>query len=299
MITLLLEKIKNLLSPFRLNISLALLPVFLWGYALTGADMTRKFLYGVLILHLLIYPATNGLYVYFERRKRADLKIWGAEQPSFFMFIVSLILLAVGVYLSQSVSTSYFNVVAILILLLFLYLYPETGIKSSPFYGISFVSISYGLFGFLAGWVCASNLKGLFSDIFNIAGAIASIGFVCGFYTLLLVYKVSEDSVKTGDLFIEKLGSGKTFKFVKIVLPISGLLATIVIAGKFTLFELAGIIIYFLIGILVIDRFEKNFHLQRERQNYRTALSIGLTNSVILSVYLLFRIFAVHYLFID
>ncbi len=293
------EKLKNLISPFRLNISIALLPLFLWGYALTEADITKRFFYGILLLHLFIYPAINGLYVYFEMRRKADLKIWGAKQPSFFIFIVSLILLAVGIYLSQSISVSYFNVIVILSVLLFVYLYPETGIKSSPFYGILFVSISYGLLGFLAGWVCASDLKGLFSDIANVAGAIASIGFVSGFYTLSLVYKVSEDSIKTGDLFIEKLGSGKAFKFVKIVLPISGLIATIAIARKFTFFELAGVIIYFLIEILVIDRFEKNFYLQKERQNYRTVLSITLTNSVILSSYLLFRILAVHYLFID
>lgn len=295
----LFEKFKNLISPFRLNTSIALLSVFLWGYALTEADITKKFFYGILLLHLFIYPAINGLYVYFEMRRKADLKIWGAKQPSFFIFIVSLILLAVGIYLSQSISVSYFNVIVILSVLLFVYLYPETGIKSSPFYGILFVSISYGLLGFLAGWVCASDLKGLFSDIANVAGAIASIGFVSGFYTLSLVYKVSEDSIKTGDLFIEKLGSGKAFKFVKIVLPISGLIATIAIARKFTFFELAGVIIYFLIEILVIDRFEKNFYLQKERQNYRTVLSITLTNSVILSSYLLFRILAVHYLFID
>ncbi len=299
MISPLYERFKNLISPFRLNISLALLPIFLWGYALTESDITEKFLYGVLILHLLIYPATNGLYVYFEKRRKADLKIWGAKQPSFFIFAVSLILLAIGIYLSQRVNTSYFNVVVILSILLFLYSYPETGIKSSPFCGILLVSISYGLLGFIAGWVCALDLRGLFSDVFNIGGAIASTGFVSGFYTLSLVYKVSEDSIKTGDLFIERLGSVKTFKFVKIVLPISGFIATIVIAGKFTLFELAGIIIYFLFEILVMDRFEKNFYLQKERQNYRTILSISLTNSIILSGYLLFRIFAVYYLFID
>lgn len=293
------EKLKNLILPFRLNISLVLLPIFLWGYVLTESEITERFLYGVLILHLLIYPGINGLYVYFEGKRKASLKIWTAKPPSLFTFVVSLTLLAVGIYLSHGVNASYFNVVVILSSLLFLYSYPSTGIKSRPFYAILLVSISYGLLGFLAGWVCASDLNGLLSDAFNIGGAVASIGFVSGFYTLSLIYKVSEDSIKTGDLFIEKLGSGKTFKFVKIVFPVSSFIAAIVFAGKFTLFELAGIIIYFLVEILVIDRFERNFYLQKERQNYRTVLSISLTNSIILSSYLILRILAVNYYFID
>jgi hypothetical protein len=62
---------------------------------------------------------------------------------------------------------------------------------------------------------------------------------------------------------------------------------------------LIGIILYFLIGFLAVDRFEKNFHLQKEMQNYRTVLSFNITNSTVLSLYLLFRIIASHFLFID
>ncbi len=216
------EKFKGLISPFRLNISIAVLPVFLWGYALTEADITEKFLYGALILHLLIYPAINGLYIYFERRKKADLRIWGAKQPSLFIFVVSLILLVVGIYLSQRVNASYSNVLIILSILLFLYLYPETGIKSRPFYGILFISISYGLLGFLAGWVCASDLKGLFMDIFNIAGAIASIGFVSGFYTLL--HRL--------DLFLDFIRFRLFIKFLKIPLKQEIYLLRNLVRGK-------------------------------------------------------------------
>ncbi len=294
----LLYEIKSTIYHLRFKTSFALLPVFLWGYVLTEADITVKFLYGILILHLLVYSAGNGLYAYFDTRKGIISGVRDVKPASSFTLAVSLILLVIGIYLSFKVNATYFYIVLLFSILFFLYSHPGFGIKSKPFYGILFISISYGLLGFLAGWVCAVDLKGLL-DIFNIGGAIASIGFVAGFYLLSLIYRISEDSDRTDDLFIERLGSVRAFKIAKIILPISWLITTIVVAGKFTLYELIGVIIYLSILFLIIDRFEKNFYLQKEWQNYRTIMGINLTNSLILSLYLLFRIFAVHYLFID
>jgi len=291
-------RIKSAIFHLRFNVSLLFLPVFLWGYVLTGSDINQKFLRGILILHFLIYPAMNGIYAYFDRARGVISRIKNVEPASLFTLVVSVIFLVAGIYLSFNVNTAYFIIVLIISVLFFLYSYPGTGIKSRPFFGILFVSISYGLFGFLAGWVCAMDLGGL-RDFFNIVAILSSVGFIAGLYTLSLVYRVSEDSDRRGDLFVEKLGSIRTFKFAKIILPLSALLATIVIAGKFSLYEIIGIVIYFLIGFLVIDRFEKNFHLQKEWQNYKTIMSINSTNSIVLSLYLFFRILAVHYLLID
>ncbi|CUT01311.1 hypothetical protein [Candidatus Kryptobacter tengchongensis] len=289
---------KSIIFHLRFNISIALLPVFLWGYALTEADISRNFINGIIILHLLIYPASNGIYSYFDERKGVIYGFKGVKPASVFTLVASIILLLVGIYWASKVNISYFSIVLAFAILFFLFSFPSTGIKKRPFYAISFLGLTYGLLGFLAGWVCAFDLKGLLNP-FHLGGAVSSAGFVAGFYTLSLVYRISEDSIPTGGLFVEKLGLVGVFRFVKIILPISGLIATIVIAGKFTLYELIGIIIYFLIGFLVVERFEKNFHLQKEFQNYRTIMNINLTNSIILSSYLFFRILAVNYLLID
>ncbi len=293
--------ISNLKSTFfhlRFNVSFAFLPIFLWAYALSEADITKNFWYGILILHLLIYPASNGLYNYFDQRKGIISGVRRIKPASVLTLVVSLIFLIVGILLSLKVGANYFYAVLIFSVLSFLFALPSTGIKTKPFYGILIVSISYGLVGFIAGWVCASDLSGL-KDLFYISAALSSAGFVAGFYTLSLVYRVSEDSEKTGDLFVEKLGPAGVFRFTEIIFPISGLLAAIAVAGKFTLYELIGVILYFLIWFLVIDRFKLNFYLQKEAQNYRTIMNFNLTNSLILSLYLFLRILSVHYLLID
>jgi 1,4-dihydroxy-2-naphthoate octaprenyltransferase len=294
----LINDLKSTFFHLRFSVSFAFLPIFLWAYALSEGDITKNFWYGILILHLLVYPASNGIYAYFDKRKGVISGIRGIKPASIFTLVVSLIFLVVGIYLSLKVNTSYFYAVLIFVLLSFLFSFPSTGIKIRPLYGILIVSISYGVVGFIAGWVCGSDL-GKLKDWFYIAGVLASAGFVAGFYTLSLVYRVSEDSEKMGDLFVEKLGSAGVFRFAEIMLPISGLLATIVVAGKFTLYELIGVILYFLIWFLVIDRFRVNFYLQKEWQNYKTIMNFNLTNSVILSIYLFLRILAFHYLLID
>ncbi len=295
---MLLENLRSTFFHLRFNISLAFLPIFLWGYALTEADINRNFIYGLLVLHFLIYPAINGVYAYFDGRKGVVYGLRNVKPASKFTLIISLLLLFVGVYLSTKINTAYFGVVISLVVLSFLFSHPSTGIKTKPFYAILTLALTYGLLGFIAGWVCAFDLKSLLNP-FSIGGALSSAGFAGGLYTLSLVYRISEDSNLTGSLFIEKLGSAATFKFSKIILLVSGVIATVVIAAKFTLYELIGVIIYFLFGFIGIERFEKNFYLQKEWQNYKTVVSINLTNSILLSIYLIFRILMVNYLFID
>ncbi|MFN3134104.1 MAG: hypothetical protein ACK44H_00880 [Candidatus Kryptonium sp.] len=293
-----LENLRSTFFHLRFNVSLAFLPIFLWGYALTEADISRNFIFGLLILHFLIYPAINGVYCYFDDRKGVVYGLRNVKPASAFTLVISLVLLLVGIYFSSKINPTYFGVVISIVVLSFLFSYPSTGIKTKPFYGILTLALTYGLLGFIAGWVCAFDLKSLLNS-FSIGGALSSAGFAAGFYTLSLVYRISEDSNLTGALFIEKLGSAATFRVSKIILLVSGVIATIVIAGKFTLYELIGVIIYFLFGFIGIDRFEKNFYLQKEWQNYKTVISINLTNSILLSIYLIFRILAVNYLFID
>lgn len=292
------ENLRSTFFHLRFNISLAFLPVFLWGYALTEADINKSFIYGLLVLHFLIYPAINGIYAYFDVKKGFIYELRNVKPASTFTFVVSLILLFIGVYFSSKINATYFGVVVSIVILSFLFAYPSTGIKTRPFYGILTLGLTYGLLGFIAGWVCAFDLKSLL-DPFSIGGAISSAGFASGLYTLSLVYRISEDSNLTGSLFVEKLGSVLTFRISKIILLISGTIATIVIAGKFTLYELIFVIVYLLLGFVGIERFEKNFYLQKEWQNYKTIVSINLTNSALLSIYLTFRILMVNYLFID
>lgn len=292
------EDLKNLVFHLRFKVSFALLPVFLWGYTLAEMEITKSFIIGAIILHLLIYPASNGIYAYFDERKGVIYGLRNISPASILTLVVSIILLIVGVYFSLKVNITFFSIVVAFIALFLLFSLPLTGIKKRPLYAVLFLGLTYGLLGFLAGWVSAKDLSELLEP-FYLIGAISSAGFVAGFYTLSLVYRISEDSNPTGRFFIEKLGSAGVFKYVKVILPISAIAGTVVVAGKFTLYELIGAIVYFLILFLVIDRFEKNFYLQKEAQNYKTIIGINLTNSTILSVYLLFRILATHYFLID
>jgi hypothetical protein len=290
-------ELKSTFFHLRFNISFAFLPLFLWGYVLSGADITARFWLGILILHLLIYPGMNGIYAYFDKRKGLISGLWDIKPASKFTFSVSLIFLLAGIFISFGSNCFYALTIATLLFVLFSL--PFTGIKSKPFWGILVLSFSYAIAGFGSGWLCGTNLNNFFKDLFNIVGFISAVTFVAGFYTLSLVYRISEDSERKGDHFIENLGETRAFGIAKVMLSIAGVTATVVVAGRFTLYELIGIILYFLIGFLAVDRFEKNFHLQKEMQNYRTVLSFNITNSTVLSVYLLFRIIASHFLFID
>ncbi len=290
-------ELKSTFFHLHFNISFAFLPLFLWGYALSGADITTKFWAGVLILHLLIYPGVSGIHAYLDKRKGLILGLWDIKPASKFTFLVSLILLLAGLLISSRLNCFYTLTISVILFILFSL--PSTGIKLKPFWGMLTLSFSYAIAGFGSGWLCGSDLNGFFSDLFNVVGFISTLAFVAGFYILSLVYRISDDSERKGGHFIENLSENKAFGIAKVMLSIAGITATVVVAGKFTLYELIGIILYFLIGFLAVDRFEKNFHLQKELQNYRTVLSFNITNSTILSVYLLFRIIASHFLLID
>lgn len=285
-------RLKDVFYHFRFYISFAFLPIFLWGYAITEADISENFFIGLFALHFMIYPGLNGIYAYFDRGGKSIYK--EERNYSAFTFVVASLIFIFGIYLATKVNEFYLFAVSASVVLFSLFAFPFTGIKKKAFYSLLFIGLSIGFFTFTAGWACAIDLKNSL-DLFYLGGAVSSFGFAIALYSLSLIYRLSENSVSSGDLFIEKMGFVKVFRLIKTTLLISTLVATIVFAGKFTLYELVGIIVYFLIGLFVLEGLEKNFYLQKELQNYKVIVRINVVNSVVLSSYLLFRILAVSY----
>jgi 1,4-dihydroxy-2-naphthoate octaprenyltransferase len=176
-----------------------------------------------LILHLLVYPASNGYNSYMDRDEESIGGVKHPLQPTIQLFYVSLVLDLVAILLSFLVS--YFFVMCVVLYILASRAYSFRGIrlKKYPVIGYLTVMIFQGGVTFIMVYHGA-DVRGTMS--IPLLPVLASSLLIGGFYPLTQIYQHKadlKDGVKTISYV---LGYKGTFIFTAIVYTFAmGLLA--------------------------------------------------------------------------
>lgn len=237
---------KSTVKHLRLPFSFFLLPVFLFALSQASQIDWIKTVLAFLILHLLIFPSSNG---YNSHQDRDETSIGGLKNPPkvtpnlyFATLLMDVIAVVAGIIISP-----YFSVLLLVFILMSrAYSYRHIRLKKYPVAGFLTVFVFQGAFVYFMSMAAITgfNIADLFSVNSLICMSISSL-FIGSIYPLTQIYQHQADK-NDGVISISyKLGYTGTFIF-------SGLLYTIATILMFYYFSLKHQSIAFILFIVVI-----------------------------------------------
>lgn len=234
---------RSTIQLLRFHFSLFLLPVFLFALSqVKNIDWLNAAIV-FFILHVLVYPASNGYNSYMDRDETPIGGLSKPLQPTKQLFYVTVAMDILAVALSLIISFYFAGGVFLYILASRAYSFRGIRLKKFPFTGYLIVIIFQGAVTFFLSYHGSSADKTLHVPLWPIIAATFLIG---GYYPLTQVYQ-HEDDLKDGVQTISyKLGKKGTFVFCGIVFA----LATA--AMFFTFFEQKQLKLFFIFAICMI-----------------------------------------------
>jgi 1,4-dihydroxy-2-naphthoate octaprenyltransferase len=209
---------KSTIQLLRFHFSLFLLPVFLFALSqLPHIDWWDAVIV-FLILHILVYPASNGYNSYMDRDQSPIGGLSRPLQPTRQLFHVTVLMDIVAVALSFVIS--FYFAIGVLLYILASRAYSFRGIrlKKFPLIGYLIVILFQGALVFFLSYHGSSADKTVHVPFWPMIAATLLIG---GYYPLTQVYQ-HEDDLRDGVTTISyKLGKKGTFVFCGIVFALA------------------------------------------------------------------------------
>jgi hypothetical protein len=200
----------------RIPFSFFLMPVYLFALGISPNFTESRILWSFLIIHLFLYPASNGFNSYFDKDEKS---IGGLKNPppvNKGLYYLSLLLDMIAIVLGFIKVRALFAIMLLMYgLVSKAYSHPAIRLKKFPIGGWITVGIFQGFFTFL---MCYVGINGF--EIENLSNARvltpASLSTIIllGTYPMTQIYQHEEDA-KRGDRTISLLlGIKGTFIFV-------------------------------------------------------------------------------------
>lgn len=233
------------------------------------------------ILHLLVYPASNGYNSYMDEDKGS---IGGIENPlpvNKELLYLSIIFDVAAILLSIIISLKVAIAVFIYIMASRLYSYRGVRLKKYPFLGYLTVVICQGALVYYTVSIAIHSSVTL-SDVWFPA-SITSL-LIAGTYPLTQVYQHEQDLADGVITLSYKLGVKATFLFSGLLLLVAVLLLTVYFVNTE---QLTALIIYFITMIPVLIYFTKWFlkvDKDVSQANFKNLMTMNYVASVCSSV---------------
>jgi len=202
----------------RFHFSLFLLPVYLFAISQLEKIDWLDAVIVFFILHVLVYPSSNGYNSYMDRDETPIGGLSKPLQPTKQLFYVTIVMDTIAVGLSLIISIYFAAGVLLYILASRAYSYRGIRLKKYPLTGYLIVIIFQGALTFLLSYHGSSVDKTLAIPFWP---AVASSLLIGGYYPLTQIYQHEED-LKDGVVTISyKLGKKGTFVFCGIVFALA------------------------------------------------------------------------------
>ncbi len=196
-----------------------------------------------LIIHLFVYPASNGYNSYMDRDTTSIGGIKNPLQPTNQLFVFTVIMDAVSVLLSLMISP--LTAVCIFIYIMFsrLYSYRKIRLKQYPVIGYLVVILNQGSLIFFTVFNAANNDAKAVMPWIGIFCAALLIG---GFYPITQIYQHKEDAADNVRTISMMLGKKGTFIFCGILYAIVLMLLFNYFSSIHKIFLFAVLLLFFL-----------------------------------------------------
>jgi 4-hydroxybenzoate polyprenyltransferase len=217
-----MKKIWSTLAHLRFPFSILLLPVFLFALAVSPNYGEQSLLLVFLILHLLVYPASNGYNSWFDKDTGP---IGGLKNPPtvhISLYYIAIVMDIVAIVWAWQFHTLFGIMVLVYGIISKMYSHPWIRLKKYPIISWLTVGIFQGFFTFMMAYVGLNKfgLAQLTHDRVLIPAILSSL-FLLGSYPLTQVYQHREDAERGDRTLSLMLGIKGTFLFSALFLGLS------------------------------------------------------------------------------
>lgn len=275
-----MEKFSNAVTLLRIPFSVFLMPIFWFAFINTAWNET-SLINGIvvfLILHLLVYPASNGYNSYCDKDEES---IGGLEKPP----VVNeyLIYLVVAFDVLAVLCSLYLSVHFALAILAYLlvskaYSWPGIRLKKFPIASTVIVTLFQGAFTY---YLVMIGITGVFEWNANyLLPALVSTLFLAGSYPITQIYQHAEDGRRGDNTLSIMLGIKGTFLFA------AGMFAVASALMAYWLQDPVAVAIYFVATGPVGMYFTKwmlNSFKDRSAVNFANTMKMNKVSSICLS----------------
>jgi 1,4-dihydroxy-2-naphthoate polyprenyltransferase len=205
---------RSTIQLLRFHFSFFLLPVFLFSCSQVKNFQLGNMFLAFFILHLLVYPASNGYNSYMDRDTGPIGGIKNPLQPTRQLFYTTVLMDITAVLLSFLINVYFAAGILVYILVSRAYSYRGIRLKKYPVLSYLTVMIFQGAFTYIITYYALEETPT--TDI-PLTPALVSSLLIGGFYPLTQIYQHHED-LKDGVTTISyKLGYRGTFIFCAIL----------------------------------------------------------------------------------
>jgi len=206
---------RSTLLHLRFPFSLLLLPVFLFAVSQAPALRPLPVFLAFVILHLLVYPASNGFNSYYDRDEESIGMLETPPAVSRDLLFVSLGLDGLALLLAWVVDWRFAAMIFLYGLVSKLYSHPAVRLKQYPWLGWCTAVFFQGFYTYLISTyaIAGMSVTGLFAWR-HLLPAVCSSLMLGGFYPLTQVYQHEEDARRGDRTASLQLGVKGTFRFV-------------------------------------------------------------------------------------
>jgi UbiA prenyltransferase family len=265
-----MKHLTSILLHLRIPFSFFLMPVYLFALAISPNFGESRLLWSFVIIHLLLYPASNAYNSYFDKDEGS---IGGLKNPppvNKGLYYTSLLFDLLAVALGFVKISLLFAVMLLIYgLVSKAYSHPAIRLKKYAIGGWIVIGFFQGLFTFLMCYVGINgfDLENVMQAKVLIPGLLTSV-MLWGNYPMTQVYQHEEDA-KHGDMTMSRmLGIRGTFIFVQVVFGLASLGFVLFFKefyslelGYHFLIALAPVVIYFMVWFYLVwkDGAKANF----------------------------------------
>lgn len=205
---------RSTIQLLRIQFSFFLMPVYWFALSQIAAINIMNAVLIFVILHLLVYPASNGYNSYMDRDTQSIGGIKNPMQPTRQLFYVSILLDVTGIILSCLISKWFVMGILLFIAASRAYSYRGIRLKKYPIAGYLTVIFFQGAVTFFLVIHGASADKTLIAPI---AGVVAAALLIGGFYPLTQIYQHQQDKEDGVTTLSMLLGYNGTFIFTALI----------------------------------------------------------------------------------
>lgn len=281
---------KDALRLMRIPFSIYLMPIFWFALSAQPAFEVWRAVAVFFILHLLVYPASNGYNSYFDRDEGS---IGGLKHPprvTKTLFRLVLVFDLLALLAAASLSLAFGACILVYLLVSKAYSYDKIRLKKYPWLSTLVVVVFQGAFTFLMVQVGVNlNYQLIFSPDNLVLAGVSSL-FLCGSYPLTQIYQHAEDSRRGDQTLSLILGIHGTLVFAALSLLLATCLLLLAYGKQqeyrniyIFLLCTAPVLAFFSSWVLKIrrDPGQANFE-NTMRMNQISSLSISLAFGLIL-----------------
>lgn len=205
---------RSTIQLLRFHFSYFLMPVYWFALSFVDNINLPRAILIFIILHLLVYPSSNGYNSFMDRDADSIGGLKNPLQPTRQLFFASIILDVIALGLSLFISSLFATCVLIYIICSRLYSYRGVRLKQYPYLGYLTVIINQGSLTF---FMVYHGSHEYLARHMSWMGLLAAAFLIGGFYPVTQIYQHAADKKDNVTTISMLLGKKNTFIFCGIM----------------------------------------------------------------------------------